>query len=177
MGFCGKIYPALDIGKDRYGSHDAWCFSLEEVDAFVDAHYNQREIDGYRGSKYKMNKRWFGSYRRRAFEKFFDQCKQQQTAFAEVFLLGSPIFVASTTRWNPICEITHNDSLKDLDFFRVFDTYTAFQEIAMYLGSQAQPNNPIPNVSDRDMVVAKGFDQFSFRKDPGKKKRKRKNNG
>ena len=46
------------------------------------------------------------------------------------------------------------------------DTFTAYQELQMYFGALAQPNKPIPNVSDKDMVSIKGFDKWSFRKRP-----------
>jgi hypothetical protein len=174
VGFCGKIYPVLNAYKTLYGSGgdaEALCYSMEDIDTFVGNHYNQREVGGYRSTKRYGNRRWRDSRKRGVFVKFFSQCQEQQSAFEEVFLPGCPVFVASKNRHNQRCTITHNDSLKDLGFYRVLDTYTAFQEISMYLGGQAQPNNPIPNVSDKDMVIAKGFDKFSFRKDPGKKAR------
>ena len=46
------------------------------------------------------------------------------------------------------------------------DTYTAYQEIQMLLGNLAQPNKPIPEIPDKDMVSIKGFDKWSFRKPP-----------
>ncbi len=173
VGFCGKIYPILDVSKKMYGGDDkeARCYSLDEVDIFVETHFNKREIDGYRAKSKSINRRWCGSYIRNNFKNFFAKCKQQQEVFTSMFPVGCPIFVATTNKcyWNLITKITYNDSLKELEFFRLFDTYSAFQEIAMYLGGQAQPNNPIPKVSDRDMVVAKGFDKYSFRKDKEKK--------
>jgi hypothetical protein len=60
--------------------------------------------------------------------------------------------------------------LKDFEFYRKIDTYTAFQELAMFWGGLAQPNRPIPDVTDKDMVTAKGFNKWSFRKEPTKKK-------
>jgi hypothetical protein len=44
--------------------------------------------------------------------------------------------------------------------------YTAYQGLQMYFGAMAQPNRPIPEVSDKDMVSIKGFDKWSFRKPP-----------
>jgi hypothetical protein len=49
---------------------------------------------------------------------------------------------------------------------------TTYQEIAMFLGGLATPQKPIPVPSDKDMVSIKGFDRFSFRKEPTKKKKK-----
>ncbi len=66
-------------------------------------------------------------------------------------------------------KIVYNASLKELEFFRLFDPYTAFQEISMFLGGLAVPLKEIPQVPDKIMVGIKGFDQWSFRKLPGKK--------
>jgi hypothetical protein len=38
----------------------------------------------------------------------------------------------------------------------------------MFMCNLAVPQKPIPEVSDADMVVAKGFDKWSFRKEPRK---------
>lgn len=46
--------------------------------------------------------------------------------------------------------------------------YTAYQELQMWMSNQAIPHKPIPKVSDKDMVTAKGFDKWSFRKEPQK---------
>ena len=60
-----------------------------------------------------------------------------------------------------------NGELKPHNFVRVFDPYAAFQEISMYLGGVLGTNNPpIPHVSDEDLSAAKGFDKWSFRKEP-----------
>ena len=47
-------------------------------------------------------------------------------------------------------------------FFRLFDTYTAFEEIAMFLGGLAVPLKEIPEVPDKIMVGIKGFDQWKL---------------
>jgi hypothetical protein len=59
-----------------------------------------------------------------------------------------------------------NPFLKNLDFFRVMDSFTAMQEIHMYLNgtlsSQVDPIMPVG--SDEVLAASKGFDKFSFRK-------------
>jgi hypothetical protein len=59
-----------------------------------------------------------------------------------------------------------------LEFYRVFDPYQAYQEVAMWLSNQAVPIKPIPEMSDEIKAESKGFNKFSFRKDPSSKKRK-----
>jgi len=59
-----------------------------------------------------------------------------------------------------------NPFLKNLDFFRVMDSFTAMQEIHMYLNgtlsSQVDPVMPVG--SDEVLAASKGFDKYSFRK-------------
>jgi hypothetical protein len=63
-------------------------------------------------------------------------------------------------------QFRYNECLKELEFFRLIETYTAYQELQMFFGAMAQPNKPIPRVSDKDMASIKGFDQWCFRKPP-----------
>jgi hypothetical protein len=81
----------------------------------------------------------------------------------------SPIFVCkSTIRWKRT--IQWNACLKDYQFYQVFDTYMAYQEISMFLGSLAMPEKPIPTLDDKTMAESKGFNKWSFRKEPTKKR-------
>jgi hypothetical protein len=38
----------------------------------------------------------------------------------------------------------------------------------MFVGGMASPEKTIPNISDADLIEAKGFDGWSFRKMPSK---------
>jgi hypothetical protein len=61
---------------------------------------------------------------------------------------------------------------------RIFSSITAFQEIHMYLGGVlgfGTPHVPVPD--NRTMRDIKGFDNWSFKKRPSEKKRRKKKNG
>lgn len=60
-----------------------------------------------------------------------------------------------------------NPNLKQLEFYKVFDSYSAFQEIHMFLsGVLGNPEKETVKISDMDRLVAKGFDKkTSFRKE------------
>lgn len=79
-----------------------------------------------------------------------------------------PVFVAKggENRIGGGSYIEYNTRLKDLEFYRKFDAYQAFQEIAMWLGNQAEPRKPIPVLDDVTMAEIKGFDKWSFRTPP-----------
>ncbi|MGD0899843.1 MAG: hypothetical protein ABR915_18575 [Thermoguttaceae bacterium] len=176
VGFCGKVYPILRLAHQRKSEPSpniASCYTLSEVDAFIERHFKQREIETYRSKprRWRFAPHWPMEQRREKFDEFFDTYAAKQSAFGQLFLDSRcPILVASTW-WgagerNREYKIVYNECLKDLEFFRVMDTFTAYQELQMYFGAMAQPNKPIPNVSDKDMISIKGFDKWSFRKPP-----------
>jgi hypothetical protein len=178
VGFCGKIYPILRLSHQRppdTNPDNAFCYTLSDVDAFVDGHFKRREIETYRSKPRRpglADFRWDRRQRRENFKEFFDASAAKQDAFTQLFLDNRcPIFVASTwwegdKRPPRKYKIVFNECLKELEFFKLIDTYRAYQEVQMYLGAMAQPNKPIPAVSDKDMVSIKGFDKWSFRKLP-----------
>lgn len=72
-----------------------------------------------------------------------------------------------------------NDCLKKYGFARKFDPYTAYQELSMYVGGVLRgPSVEMVQIKDEDKVKAKGFNKWSFRREPGtkrgRKKRKKK---
>jgi hypothetical protein len=64
-----------------------------------------------------------------------------------------------------------NPILEKFCFHRLIDPYTAIQEIEMYIGRIAINNTPpMPVGSDKVIAESKGFDKWSFRKPPTKKR-------
>lgn len=61
-----------------------------------------------------------------------------------------------------------NSCLRDFDFYQVFDSYSAFQELDMWIsGCLAYPPNFMAEVNDENRYEAHGFDKkYSFRKKP-----------
>jgi hypothetical protein len=176
IGFCGKVYPILRLSYRRQTDLKAieeLCFKLSDVDAFIDQHFKKHEIEAYRAKPrgWRFPSSWERGQRRDKFKEFFEAFATKQSAFKETFIANQcPIFVASVssgtnTRMRDY-KIVYNDSLKELEFYRIVDTFTAFQELQMYVGATAQPNKPIPTISDKDMVSIKGFDKWSFRRPP-----------
>lgn len=77
----------------------------------------------------------------------------------------APIWVATRE------SIRNNCQLRQYDMHTQMDPYTIYQELQMWMGNLAEPRKPIPEVSNSDMIEAKGFDlKYSFRKAKSKKK-------
>jgi hypothetical protein len=67
-------------------------------------------------------------------------------------------------------EFEINPLLKDYNFAKLRDPFTAHQEIYMFVSSMLkQPVRPMVEISDKDKIHKYGFDKFSFRKLPSKK--------
>jgi hypothetical protein len=185
IGFCGKIYPVLRLIKKGSLLDEVMCHSIDDVDKFVKENFKQKQIDGYYSNKsawkLKTNQRIGVSHKemRKFFDKFLDH--------------GCPVFVAHhLPTWHQHSTIAYHgrrgeriegseilkrtsfperELLKTYDFYRIFDPYTAFQELSMYFGGVLGTANPyVPEVSDKDLRDAKGFDDWSFKKEPSKKK-------
>jgi hypothetical protein len=64
-----------------------------------------------------------------------------------------------------------NPILKEYEFYKIFDSFSAFQEIQMFLSGVLGSNEKdIIEVDDKYKIPQHGFDKWSFRKEPEKKK-------
>ena len=175
VGFCGKIYPVWEMSWVRRGEYSltvnkpTFCFTFAEVDDFIRAKAKSTELEEYEVGRKKRvpEKHWNSALRKYRIEEYFAKCESQQNDFEKVFIEHHcPVFVARFGNRNDKSVLVVNGNLKEVEFFRLFGTQTAFQEIAMYFGGLAVPLKEVPEISDKIMVGAKGFDKWSFRKEP-----------
>ena len=166
LGFCGKLYFFANVGsgwKIIPDEMDELYVEIEEIRA--KRRYNDfgtSEIDGICGV---VNKDRFSytMYHPFDFNTFF-------------FKYNTPIFLVTVgdhhnerkhifeKKW----KVTVNPDLSDYPLHRIFDPYTACQELAMYLGNELAntKTRPMPVGSDKIIAQSKGFDEWSFRKMP-----------
>jgi hypothetical protein len=171
IGFCGKIYPMIQLALEpRCTAYrmpkvpPVCCYKVEEVSAFVDEHLTKKQLEIYYTKKTRCRRDWNYAHHHVVVKEFFEECARRQNEFAQLFNEHRvPTFTALYRR-DPV--LTLNAKLKTLEFYRLFDTFTAFQEIQMFLGAMAVPLKPIPEIPDKIMVEIKGFDKWSFRKEP-----------
>lgn len=176
IGFCGRLYPAYVIPEFRMDGEaltsrpaSRVVMTVEELDACKDERYDHRDNKWSRAAKAR---RW-------------GALKQQGTVVSpETFrLLGAPIWLAEPCdwRWNGPSSMTihTNVRLANFDFQKHFDAYSAYQEIAMYLGSILAASDDSARTVGNDEVIAraKGFGPESFRSSaPSVKKSRRREN-
>lgn len=65
---------------------------------------------------------------------------------------------------------TLNPNLGQIQFQQVMPPYQAYQELVMWLGNLAPENKPMVQIEDKYKISEHGFDKWSFRKLPTKRK-------
>lgn len=159
IGFCGKLYPAYKVSnyhKDYITKYSGewihkWCYSIDDVIEFNEQH-DQKLIK----NNHLYIKQSFNNYRQ------MSSYMKLETLFEKY-----PIFVT-----NNYGTLTYNECLRQYEFYKIVDPFLAFQEISIFLNNIARPMKPIPEIDDKLLAEAKGFDKWSFRKEPTKRKTK-----
>ena len=173
LGFCGRIYPYwldrnFDVSIDsltKKPSSRIWLTDAEMVRQHLVSHDPSRQdIDESIALDIAKETRAF----------------EGATISEEIFrAIDAPAFIVRNIFSTKPYQVHTNPRLANFDFMKVFDAFTTFQEISMFLGSQLAPEDRAPRTSGDDKTIAasKGFDQESFRtKAPGNKKLNRKAN-
>lgn len=82
---------------------------------------------------------------------------------------NTPVFIYYVGDYNKRFII--NPNLKEFKFYKVIDSFQAFQEIQMFIGGVlGSSGNEMIEIADKYKIKKHGFDKWSFRKEPQKKK-------
>lgn len=166
VGFCGRLYPYFLRPRFVLQS-DILATRLDESPTMtrqdLDEHY--REWVGE-----ERDTKWSQSAKLRRWAALDHQgVPAAQESFR---YLNAPIWLAKSagywySRPDHLTVYT-NIRLANFEFQKHFDAYTAYQEIALYLGSTLAAVDETARTVGSDEVLArqKGFDQQSFRKTP-----------
>lgn len=136
VGFCGRVYP--------------YTFRWERTPtkAF-------RKVIGYEvDSKHPL-------YRD------FEQFKNPPQRYLDYWINHMPMIwdaYRSGGKWGNQVEFTTNPHLESLGFASVFDVYQASQTVYQWLCNRKNPEKPMPELSNNDMIEVHGFNlKTSFR--------------
>lgn len=184
--FCGKVYPFWMCGT-------TCCWQPSEIEDHIRRRSKRKDLraneipsaNAFEPSKSLslFHRLYPGRYRldRKDVTRFLETFDAFEVGPEIHIEYSAPVIrvnCASEWHFSTISLVT-NPCLADTEFFRRVDPFTAYQEIAMYLGNElAQPDIAPQTVgSDKDIAKAKGFDDQSFRTAaPGQKKTNRKAN-
>jgi hypothetical protein len=160
IGFCGKTYVIL-IEKVKQNESEP-----ETIEYFYGEDALKQVFKNKRGKwLYPQTLEFIKKWHNREFLDFF-------------FKQNVPIFLVeptSTFLSKSELEVILNPSLSEFKFFRLFDAYTAFQEIQMFIsGVLGVSEREILQINNKDKIQQFGFDpKWSFRNpDPPKRKQK-----
>ena len=189
LGFCGRIYPLWINHKFKINEGSLGRDSKENAALDIDSLIIQVQrcyVELTANTKFPRSlrepdqiEREVRTYYTRALE--FEGAKIDDQIFRD---LGAPAFIVLNTSYHFMrdrrsARVVTNPRLATLGFNKKMDAFTAFQEIAMFLGSTLASEPIAPSTVGDDELIAKskGFDEQSFRTAaPGQKKLNRKLN-
>lgn len=169
VGFCGKIYPFLDLTKynktDRFIDHTS-----NKNKIFYDKNSIKKYI-GYDILKGKNTNFKWDNWDKEKFEMEYNELKDSKEYNSYFMKYKTPVFLIERG-YNDKGKLTLNCKLKDVAFFKIFNEIEAFSEIEMFIGNilVGEKEVCIPTGDDKVIAASKGFDKWSFRKEPTKKK-------
>jgi hypothetical protein len=150
--FCGILYTGIrmihTISDSRVEKEDVFFWSREAFQSWV---------DGFKKVAYFSERHFFGDE---------NYCCIPITITGEEYSkllknrISIAIFRGDQKGWEINCS-----GLRDIQFYKVFDSVTAFQELDMWMsGALGMPGNPMVEVSDEYRILKHGMDKWSFRK-------------
>lgn len=181
---CGKIYRGVQIVEAK--SNDLRAFKLGDKYAPpISVFYEYDKLATYMQNKnivLKDDYHWdyYRDSRRLDEKKLKSLFKNQGDASLSKFLIEQKIvtmtlsmrdyepFKSQFIRPEWVC--FNNNLLGPFEFGKLFDGFSAYQEIDMYVSGTLANNLSVPiALTEKDRVAQHGFDQWSFRKMPSKK--------
>jgi hypothetical protein len=170
VGFCGKLY----IGWKFYSVNE----STEEYDNVIteityDLDYITEILEpkGWWNNNLQDNIDYIMNYNAMdSFRKLNTPCFIYDEDFGRTHV-DKHIRYNSWNWSHDVPKFFINPLLKDYEFYQVFKTFEAFQEISMFIGGVlGNKEKEIINVADKYKITQHGFDKWSFRKEPENKK-------
>ncbi len=162
IGFCGSIFPGIRVTEMwspyKKTTSDKFFYSKEELNSFRETLSKEKKNDIITGKFSYWNHR--GDF-------FNDSWNNYKENFIHYKV---PIFIVEQPYGQNELFLRLNANLKDHDFQKIKDPYTAYQEIYQYISGVLGTNSPKTiEIQDKDKIIKRGFDKWSFRKLPSKK--------
>lgn len=168
LGYCGNMYPLVEIRAHSsivcsVPEEYTYVYSIDDLEKVLKEKYDTQLASSRRGS--------FSFFRKSSndlYQLFAQDLSRLKSFFTEY---NCPTFLYFDLTPDRCPSIATNVALKSLQFFKVKDAYTCFQDISMYVsGVLKSPTSNMIQISDEDKLSKHGFDEWSFRKLPTKRK-------
>jgi len=186
IGFCGDIYPLIHVViEQNRGTNKKPIYESIEEEYFYDLqdfeHYIKEQIDPKGHIVHEAENGGYGAHRRKLniiaeVKKYFNKDHSKSKKLFELhdahyFAIESSVCMKKKYRQTAVRTILH-PQLKIYKFAKALAPMEAFQKLSMYLGSKNEENETV-QIEDKYLVQGKGFDCYSFKKMPRKRKEKR----
>lgn len=158
IGFCGKLYIGWKFYEERKNIKDQ--YGMNKI-------YTKIIYDYDDAKKYIQTTNWGGNLNDSVnYVLNYDPI--------EIFRkYNTPVFVYVNESMISVKDVKFiiNPILKDYEFYKIFDSFTAFQEIQMFIsGVLGSGENKMIEIEDRYKIPQHGYDKWSFRREPSKRK-------
>lgn len=178
--FCGKIYLGIKMAIEKeckcewhctcnwYGDKyiTVYCYDIEGAIKVLEG--EDIDADHELSRRAMINGRFLDISPTKRAEIFFENTGSDK--FTNLMINKKCPILLAENAWDCRAKLKgeENCELKSVKFFKVFDPYTTYQNLSMFIGGVLTKEvNPTVDISDADMVIKKGFDKWSFRKMKG----------
>lgn len=160
VGFCGSLY----MGWQLHYNIEEWNqeYGRKEEVTKTDIVYGLKNATKYLKTDY-----WSGN---------FEDDLKYVASYDPIQIFrdyNTPIFLYDSSYARPRREpqFIVNPILKDWEFYKVVDSFTAFTELQMFIsGVLGTGEKEIVEIKDKYKIGQHGFNKWSFRREPSKKK-------
>jgi hypothetical protein len=153
--FCGKLFRGLSVTKNAYRD------SLPETKCFYDTDSIMSYLRSHGVTNETITNRWDEKTKlTERFDKFFNR----KINLNVDWLIENKVSVVYVGNH----EVIINPVLKGYEFFKVYDAYTCWSELDMWIsGTLSYPQNIMIDIEDKYKVIEHGFDpKYGFRTRP-----------
>lgn len=176
VSFCGKLYTGFKYKyyttpiRSSTDTVEGTVWNSDQIAAIL-AKIDKDDYIEFNRNKERKNSRWYfrRSFTREKIDALFALNGQETDVEGHQFY-KAPV-IAGHTQYNPWnlelqatkCEI--NPCLADLEFYKVMDPYTAWQQLSMFIPGVLGSSDPNTiEIDDKLRAEAHGMDNWSFRR-------------
>jgi hypothetical protein len=181
IGFCGKLYSVIEYDGCYYHSPEELLTKLLKTKTgYADSgrkytiapRISVETAKRLRGQKFRGDNLHF-PFNTEGWEKWCERYQGESIGDDSFITLGAPVYAYESLGRRGDSKLVVNPPLKGYKFQKFVDSWTAFQELSMYIGNNLAQERQGPNqISDEDMAAMKGFGhKYAFRKEPTTKRR------
>ena len=176
VGFCGKVYPLLKFNWTErvHQEHSQCAYNTDDIIKILKAYDKCNKTKKLANFLNKPDKKRRWSYYADRTQFKFESMQKYFDKWTGSELFGDYFIEHNIPTFSIIPEskkLILNSRLLDYEFQKIMDSYTAYQEIEMFMGGVLGLIEPdITNIEDKYLAEAKGFDEWSFKTIPTKRK-------